>query len=106
MNYYETFCIKANEHERIETKVHLMKEIRPAILGTVLNENGKPQSDALVIIYRSGKASQDDKPIATVYTDQLGRFAFGPLEPNHLYEVKVFKFEDNSRFLETNNNLL
>lgn len=102
MNY--SFCVKPNEHERIETTIHLQADHRPALIGTVLNETGKPVEDALITIYKSGCASKDDTTIGTVYTDNLGRFAFGPLEPNHLYEVKVFKYDENSRILEQNFN--
>lgn len=104
MNYYESFCVKPNAHERIETVVHLQTDPRPALLGTVLNEYGKPVCDALVTIYRSGCAKNNDIPIGTLYTDTLGRFAFGPLEPDNLYQVKVFKYDEKTRILESNPN--
>lgn len=102
MNY--SFCVKPNAHERIETTIHLQSDHRPALIGTVLNDTGKPVENALITIYKSGCAKGDDTTIGTVYTDNLGRFAFGPLEPNHLYEVKVFKYDEHSRILEQNFN--
>lgn len=100
MNLYESFFIKPNAHERIETIVHLQADRRPSLLGTVLNTSGRPVSDALVTVYRSGGADAPDSPVGALYTDELGRFAFGPLEPDRLYQVQVFKRGDMTRTLE------
>lgn len=100
MNLYESFFVKPNAHERIETTVHLQADRRPSLLGTVLSANGKPVGDALVTIYQSGGATAPDSPVGALYTDELGRFAFGPLEPDRLYQVQVFKRGDIARTLE------
>lgn len=100
MNLYESFFVKPNAHERIETVVHLQADSRPSLLGTVLNKSGRPVGDALVTVYRSGGADAPDKPVGALYTDELGRFAFGPLEPDGLYQVQVFKRGDVTRMLE------
>ncbi len=100
MNLYGSFFVKPNAHERIETVIHLQADRRPALLGTVLGGNGQPVEDALVTVYRSGGADHPDLPVGALYTDALGRFAFGPLEADELYQVQVFRREDISRTLE------
>lgn len=100
MNLYESFCVKPAANERIETVVHIHPDRRPALLGTVLDARHRPVEDALVAVYRSGGAEAPDTPVGSLYTDELGQFAFGPLEPDQLYQVRVFKSSDNVRSLE------
>ena len=100
MNLQQSFFVRPGAHERVETVVHLQPDRRPALLGTVRGENGRPVEDALVTVYRSGGADQADQPVGALYTDALGRFAFGPLEPDGLYQDQVFKSGTASRILE------
>lgn len=100
MNLYESFFVKPAENERVETTVHIHPDRRPALLGTVLDTAGRPVTAALVAVYRSGGAEAPDTPVGSLYTDELGQFAFGPLEPDQLYQVRVFKRGDGARSLE------
>lgn len=99
MNLFESFYVKPAACEVIETTVHIKPDPRPALLGTVLSQK-KPVQDALVAVYLSGGQDAPDKPIGSLYTDELGQFAFGPLEPGKLYQVRVFKSGEAARFLE------
>ena len=100
MNLRQSFFVRPGAHECVETLVHLQADRRPALLGTVRSPTGQPVEDALVTVYRSGGAGADDQPVGALYTDALGRFAFGPLEPDGLYQVQVFKCGETSRILE------
>ena len=100
MNQSANFFLKPGAHERIETVVRLAPDERPALLGTIVDNGQRPVEAALVTIYRSGGAAGDDQPVGSLYTDALGRFAFGPLEPDRLYQVQVFKSGGRVRCLE------
>lgn len=100
MNQFANFFLKPGAHERIETVVRLTPDERPALLGTVLDSGQRPVEAALVTLYRSGGADGTDQPVGSLYTDSLGRFAFGPLESDRLYQVQVFKSSSRVRCLE------
>ena len=100
MNQSANFFLKPGAHERVETIVRLTPDARPALLGTIVDNNQRPVEAALVTLYRSGGADGADEPVGSLYTDSLGRFAFGPLEPDRLYQVQVFKASGRVRCLE------
>ncbi len=91
MNLTQSFYVRPRAHERVETVIHLQDDPRPALLGAVRTEDGHPAAGALVVVYRSGGAGAADVPAGALYTDEQGRFAFGPLEPETLYQVQVFR---------------
>lgn len=97
MNLNQTFFVKPAPHEIVQTTVSLAADQRPALIGTVVGTDDKPVDAALVTVYR---ADAPDTPIGALYTDAAGQFAFGPLAPGQLYQVKVFKSGDNIRALE------
>lgn len=97
MNHAQSFYVKPAAHEVVETRVSLALDRRPALIGTVVGPDEKPIDAALVTFYRADAPS---RPIGALYTDELGRFAFGPLEPGQLYHVKVFHAADDIRTLE------
>jgi len=97
MNDLQSFYVKPAAHEVVEIAVSLSLDQRPAIVGTVSDPDGKPADGALVTFYRSDALT---RPVGALYTDDLGRFAFGPLEPGQLYQVKVFHASDGTRTLE------
>ena len=101
MNLYQSFYVKPAANELVETTVHIQPDPRPALLGTVLSGR-KPVQDALVAIYLSGGSDAPDQPVGSLYTDELGHFAFGPLEPQKLYQVRVFKASPSPRNRELN----
>ncbi len=100
MNAFETFYVKPSENELIETVIHIKPDPRPALLGSVLNEAGKPVAGALVAVYRSGGGGAPDVPIGSLYTDEFGQFAFGPLDSGKLYLVRVYQNDGQIRTLE------
>ncbi|MDO5142726.1 MAG: carboxypeptidase-like regulatory domain-containing protein [Eubacteriales bacterium] len=97
MNLSHAFFVKPAAHEVVETTVALSADQRPALVGTVLGPDSRPVEAALVTIYH---ADAPTSPIGALYTDELGRFTFGPLESGRLYHVKVFKRSDMIRTLE------
>lgn len=97
MNLSQSFYVKPASHEVVETTVSLAADKRPALIGTVVGKDDKPVEAALVTFYR---ADAPAAPIGALYTDEMGRFAFGPLEPGQLYHVKVFKASEGIRTLE------
>ncbi len=99
MNYIQSFYVKPSEHEVVETSVSLALDKRPALTGTVSYPDGKPVEAALITFYRADLPS---RPVGALYTDEFGRFSFGPLEPGQLYHVKVFHSDGEVRTLEQN----
>ena len=97
MNLSQSFYVKPASHEVVNTTVSLSPEQRPALAGTVVDIHDKPVEAALVTFYR---ADTPGAPIGALYTDELGQFAFGPLDPGKLYHIKVFKRPDDIRPLE------
>lgn len=97
MNLSQSFYVKPAAHEIVETTVSLAADQRPALIGTVVCADSKPVEAALITVYR---ADAPEAPIGALYTDELGRFSFGPLDPGKLYYVKVFKRAENIRELE------
>lgn len=97
MNLSHSFYVKPASHEIVDTAISLSLDARPALTGTVVDTSGKPVAEAFITLYR---ADTPAAPIGALYTDELGRFAFGPLEPGQLYHVKVFKRSADIRALE------
>lgn len=97
MNKTQSFYVKPASNELVNTTVTLLPDTKPALSGTVLGENQKPISNALVTLYA---AREPQVPIGALYTDEQGRFSFGPLEAEMLYHVTIFKRDDSVRTLE------
>lgn len=100
MNAFETFYVKPAENELIETVVHIRADPRPALLGSVIGDDGKPVESALIAVYEAGGSTAPDTPVGSLYTDEFGQFAFGPLSPGKLYLVRVYKNSGKPRTLE------
>lgn len=96
---YASFYVRPSAGEQVQTAVSLTADPRPALLGTVVGDDGKPLSDALVTVTASGK-TQPDRIIGAQYTDDLGQFSFGPLEAGTLYQVRVSQTAVRLRTLE------
>lgn len=99
MNLFQSFYVKPAAHEVVDTTVSLAPDQRPALTGTVVDANERPVPAALVTLY---PANAPAHPVGALYTDELGRFAFGPLEAGQLYHIRVFKHTDQIRALEQN----
>lgn len=97
MNFSQSFYVKPSANEVVETRVSLFADQRPALLGTVYGADDKPIEAALITFYC---ADAPEVPVGALYTDELGRFSFGPLEPGRLYQIKVFKHGGEVRTLE------
>lgn len=91
------FYFKPAEGEYIETNVRLVPEKTAAICGTVRDKSDKPQQGALVLLFKSG---QENVLLGRHITDEDGQFSFGPLEPDVLYLIKVYKNSIKIRELE------
>lgn len=94
MNFSHAFYVKPAARELVDAASTLAPDQRPALTGTVLDAAERPVEAALVTFYL---ADAPTKPVGAVYTDELGRFAFGPLEAGQLYHVTVFKASDEIR---------
>lgn len=96
---YSSFYVRPSAGEQVQTAVSLLPDPRPALLGTVTGDSGKPVADALVVLSASGQ-TEPDRIAAVTYTDAFGRFAFGPLEAGTLYQVTVSRIGIRLRTLE------
>lgn len=85
---HSNFYVRPSQKEQVETTAVLRTPERPVLLGTVVGEDGKPIIDALAILYASG-GTQPDRVAGVSFSDEMGRFAFGPLEAGVLYEVSI-----------------
>lgn len=94
-----SFYVRPSVGEQIQTSVTLCADPRPALLGVAVNQTGRPIADALVVLTASG-LTEPDQLIGTTYTDALGQFAFGPLEPGTLYQVRITQLHLQLRTLE------
>ena len=98
---YSSFYVRPSAGEQVQTAVSLLPDPRPALLGTVTGDSGKPVADALVVLSASGGA-EPDRIVGTAYTDDFGRFSFGPLEAGVLYQVHISRIGIRLRTLEQN----
>ena len=96
---YSSFFVRPSAGEQVETTVSLHADPRPALLGTAVSADGKPVAGALVVLTASGKTAPDPT-VGVTYTDEMGRFAFGPLEPGALYQVSIYADSMLHRVLE------
>ncbi|MCL2563720.1 MAG: carboxypeptidase-like regulatory domain-containing protein [Oscillospiraceae bacterium] len=100
MNDANFYC-KPAQGERIETKLELAPDISAAIHGVVSDTEGAAIGGALVLLFRVDE--QTDKAhtlIAQIVTDAEGHFAFGGLDGDVLYRVKVFRRCGTGRVLD------
>ena len=83
------FYCKPAPGERIETALTVAPDISSAIHGVVTTPSGAPLGGALVLLFR---VEEDvSSLIAQCTTDADGHFAFGSLEGDLLYRIKVFQ---------------
>ncbi|MBQ3878903.1 MAG: hypothetical protein II727_01250 [Oscillospiraceae bacterium] len=86
------FYIKSAHGETIETLVRTGNDLRGAAAGRVVDAQGAPRKDVLILLYDTlGKSSFSEyKLIDAAFTDADGFFAFGPLADGTLYAVCVY----------------
>ena len=96
---HTSFYIRPAQQEQIETTAVLRTTESPVLLGTVVSEKGKPITNALAVLYASG-GTQPDRTAGIAFSDEMGRFAFGPLEAGVLYQVCIYADTSLHRVLE------
>jgi len=99
MSTYSRFYFRPARGEQTEVTLSPAADERAAILGRVIDAKGAAVDGALVLLFSTG---EDEPPalIARSCTDEDGHFIFGPIEPERLYLIKVFKNEVKLRELE------
>lgn len=100
MSAQAQFYIRPGTNERIEAQVELKPDARSAIHGIVKDTDGAAVPDALVMLFETGRTPEDIFHVSQMFTDETGRFAFGPLTAGTLYMLKVFKNSVKLRELE------
>ena len=96
---HTSFYVRPAQQEQIETTAVLRTAEAPVLLGTVTSEDGKPIADALAVLYVSG-GTRSDHAAGIAFSDELGRFVFGPLEAGTLYQVSIYANTSLHRVLE------
>ncbi len=97
---YTKFFVHPGEHETIKTEITLAPDRRSALHGRVCLPDGKPAVDALVMLFHAGVQGGEPKFVSCMFTDDSGHFVFGPLEPEVLCLLKVYKNSVKVRELE------
>jgi len=96
----EGFYCKPALGERIETRLTVTPDTSAAIHGVVLDPEGVPLSCALVLLFLVEENPGAQTLLAQAQTDAEGHFAFGCLEGDVLYRIKVFQQGRRVRVLE------
>lgn len=99
MSTYGKFYFRPLPGEQVSTEIVPREESRAAICGRVLDGEGGPLSDAVVLLFLPGEG-ESMTLISRFVTDEDGHFIFGPLEGGTLYLIKVFKDDTKLRELE------
>ena len=83
-----SYALPPGNGRLIDVTYKLSAERQSAVSGQVLDEEGTPVCDAAAVLFSilSGKS----KPIAYAFTDERGRFVFGPLCCEKQYEIKIW----------------
>ena len=72
----------------MRTTLYPAPEDRSAVCGRVVDEKGVPVADTLALLFRADD-SGEYRLLSGACTDSAGYFAFGPLEPEALYYIKL-----------------
>ena len=89
------FFFRPAQGECVQTSVALQEQNQSAVTGTVTDSTGKAVKDACAVLCK-----RDGEVLAMFFTQEDGRFYFGPLEPGQLYLVRVFRSGVKLRELE------
>ncbi len=92
---YTKFYFRPGGGDNVYTTVHLFPDDRCAINARVLDAKDRPVQDALALLL-----DESQTLLGAVVTDESGCFAFGPLKPDALYCIKVYKNDIRLRELE------
>ena len=96
---YPKFYFRPGRGEQVTTVIAPGEEPAASICGRVVDGRGAPVEHALVLLF-SAEGERTPALLARNTTDDDGQFLFGPLEPEALYLIKVFKNQTKLRELE------
>lgn len=99
MNTYQGFYFRPAKGEQVRTTLYPEPEDRGAVCGRVVDAQGAPVEDALALLFRTDEKG-DYSLLSSACTDSAGYFAFGPLEPDTLYYIKLTRNTLKLRELE------
>jgi len=94
------FYCKPAPGERIDTRLQLAPDTAAAIYGVVSDPAGAPIPAALALLFRVEEDPATHTLLAQAATDAEGHFAFGGLESDVLYRIKLFPQGGTTRTLE------
>ena len=95
-----SFYCKPAPGERIETRLQIAPDRAAAIHGVVTDPSGAPIAHALVLLFRAEEEPNALQLQAQTTTDPEGHFAFGALEGDVRYRIKLFPQGGSVRVLE------
>ena len=74
------FFVAPQKDEIIETTIHINQNTKPALIGSVLDQDNKPIKDAFLALYEFDKKDNKPKKLQLfTYTDEWGSFLLAPL---------------------------
>ena len=94
------FHCKPVPGERIEAQLVAISDPAACVFGQVMEPVGTPLAGALVLLFRIEPDTPAGVPVAQMLTDTDGHFAFGGLDGDVLYRVKVFCHSGKMRVVE------
>ena len=98
MSIYPKFYFRPARGEQVTTVIRPEEEASASICGVITDSREKAVDGALVLLFRSGEGAPE--LLARCVSDDDGHFMFGPLEPESLYLIKVFKNSTKLRQIE------
>lgn len=99
LSTYGKFYFRPLPGEQVTTELRAREDERAAICGRVLDEDGAPVEDAVVLLFLP-EPEDALTLISRFVTDEDGHFIFGPLRGGTLYLIKVFRNDVKLRELE------
>ena len=93
------FYFRPAKGEQVRTTLYPEAEDRGAICARVVDAAGAPVGDALALLFRADDAGGYTL-LGSACTDSAGFVAFGPLEPDTLYYIKLSRSAWRLRELE------
>ena len=99
MNTYPSFYFRPAKGEQVRTTLYPETEDRGALCARVVDASGAPVPDALALLFRADDTG-GFKLLGSACTDAAGFVAFGPLEPETLYYIKLIGGGLQTRELE------
>jgi protocatechuate 3,4-dioxygenase beta subunit len=97
MSASSKFYFRPAQGEQIETVIHMEPDQRSAISGIVRDRSDQPVEGALVLLFQ---AEREGILYGRQFTDDEGRFFFGPIESEVLYLIRIYKNQIKIRELE------